>query len=232
MPPVAPFAACDECVPGLGAQAAFTRRLSELCDVVTLVPSNAEGGAAFDYREQLRPADEPTYLSPLSAATKAAVDGRFSALTHGAARPTTLTIAGRRELELVASQPHGVAMASFEALCGRALGATDYIALAQAYHTIFITDLPQLSLNDRDRARRFITLVDQLSPPRAAHGALRPPCTFARCTSDHVRRVVPQVQPEGALHHLGGRAAAAALPRTLRDGRRPGRTGRHGGARV
>ena len=40
----------------------------------------------------------------------------------------------------------GVAQFSFEELCGRPLGAADYIALAQAYHTVFVIDIPAMSL--------------------------------------------------------------------------------------
>lgn len=40
----------------------------------------------------------------------------------------------------------GVAQFSFEELCGRPLGAADYIALAQAFHTVFVVDIPAMSL--------------------------------------------------------------------------------------
>lgn len=48
------------------------------------------------------------------------------------------------------------------------LGAADYISLAQQFHTIFVTGIPQLSLRSRDQARRFITLIDQLYNHRTA----------------------------------------------------------------
>jgi predicted ATPase len=55
-----------------------------------------------------------------------------------------------------------VARLEFTQLCDTALGASDYIALAQRFHTIFLLNVPQLSLRERDQARRFITLIDQL----------------------------------------------------------------------
>lgn len=42
------------------------------------------------------------------------------------------------------------------------VGAADYIAIAQNYHTIFIEDIPTMSMRISDKARRFITLVDEL----------------------------------------------------------------------
>ena len=43
----------------------------------------------------------------------------------------------------------GVAQFTFEELCGRPLGAADYIALAQAFHTVFVVDIPAMSLQVR-----------------------------------------------------------------------------------
>ena len=42
------------------------------------------------------------------------------------------------------------------------LGAADYITIARNYHTVFITDVPQLTMFDINEVRRFITLIDTL----------------------------------------------------------------------
>ncbi|XP_031472979.1 uncharacterized protein LOC116245641 isoform X1 [Nymphaea colorata] len=57
---------------------------------------------------------------------------------------------------------HGVARFTFDYLCGQPVGAPDYIAIAKNYHTIFISDIPSMSMRIRDKARRFITLIDEL----------------------------------------------------------------------
>uniref|UniRef100_A0A7S3JPQ8 EF-hand domain-containing protein n=1 Tax=Aureoumbra lagunensis TaxID=44058 RepID=A0A7S3JPQ8_9STRA len=51
---------------------------------------------------------------------------------------------------------------TFDQLCGSALGAADYLAIAQALHVVFVDGVPIMDLNDLDRARRFITLLDAL----------------------------------------------------------------------
>lgn len=56
----------------------------------------------------------------------------------------------------------GVAYFDFKALCARPLGAADYIALCHHFHTVVLSEVPQMSQNTRDQARRFITLVDEL----------------------------------------------------------------------
>ena len=40
----------------------------------------------------------------------------------------------------------GFARFTFGELCNRTLGAADYIAVAQAFHTVFLTDIPTMSL--------------------------------------------------------------------------------------
>jgi len=54
------------------------------------------------------------------------------------------------------------ALFSFDELCGSNVGAADYLALAGAFHTIFLDNVPVMDATDLDRARRFITLVDAL----------------------------------------------------------------------
>eukprot|EP01051_Picozoa_sp_SAG22_P014939 SAG22_NODE_1883_length_3378_cov_3.332723_6_plen_147_part_00 len=61
------------------------------------------------------------------------------------------------------THPHRI---TFEELCGNGtgtvppLGAADYMALAAAFHTVFISDVPQLSQLLRDETRRLITAID------------------------------------------------------------------------
>eukprot|EP00249_Psilotum_nudum_P016848 c26018_g1_i1 orf=530-2434(-) len=57
---------------------------------------------------------------------------------------------------------NGAARFSFEELCDHPVGAADYIALSQSFHTVFITGIPVMSMRNRDKARRFITLIDEL----------------------------------------------------------------------
>lgn len=40
----------------------------------------------------------------------------------------------------------GVAWFTFEELCARRLGAADYIALAESFHTVFLSHIPALSM--------------------------------------------------------------------------------------
>ena len=66
---------------------------------------------------------------------------------------------GRRRLS-VPKAARGVAWFDFEALCEQPLGAADYLALSERYHTVLLSGVPRLTPDKRNQARRFITLVD------------------------------------------------------------------------
>ena len=42
----------------------------------------------------------------------------------------------------------------------QALGPADFLTLTSNFHTIVITDIPQLKLTAKNEARRFITFLD------------------------------------------------------------------------
>ena len=56
----------------------------------------------------------------------------------------------------------GVARFEFDRLCGTALGAGDYLALATHFHSLVLDGIPRLSPDNYDVARRFIVLIDAL----------------------------------------------------------------------
>src|SRR6185295_9476311 len=63
---------------------------------------------------------------------------------------------------LVPQAEAGVARFSFSGLCDAPLAAGDYIAIARAFHTVMIDDIPVIRAEQRDVARRLILLVDTL----------------------------------------------------------------------
>lgn len=81
---------------------------------------------------------------------------------------SVLTVWGRK---LVVPKSHKplVAQFSFEELCGQNLSAGDYLTLANTYHGFIISDIPYLSIDVRDKVRRFITFLDAVYD---AHGCI------------------------------------------------------------
>jgi len=60
----------------------------------------------------------------------------------------------------------GITMWTFGELCYSNLGPADYITLAATFHTFVLTDVPILTLLQKNEARRFITLLDALYEAR------------------------------------------------------------------
>ena len=54
----------------------------------------------------------------------------------------------------------GVAVFSFQRLCGEARGAADYLAIARRFHTVILVGIPRITREMRNEAARFVTLVD------------------------------------------------------------------------
>jgi cell division protein ZapE len=55
----------------------------------------------------------------------------------------------------------GVAWFGFDALCTGARSQDDYIEIARGFHTVLLSDIPVLTRETEDAARRFIALVDE-----------------------------------------------------------------------
>lgn len=112
-----------------------------------------------DYRQN-RLAGVKSYFSPCDDHARAAVRKIWQDLSGGKSEPLTLHVKGR---EVVLPQFHnGVAVATFYDLCGKPLGAADYLALADAVRVLILRDIPALSRHNFNEAKRFVTLIDAL----------------------------------------------------------------------
>ena len=129
----------------------FIAQLEQRLEVIEL-------GAQKDFRlDKLSGAQ--LYFWPADAAAKSALDDHWKRLTgNHPGKPQTLEVKGRKVTVPMASM--GVARFNFTDLCDRPLGANDYLHIAHAFHTVLIDDVPVLTPDRRDIARRFINLVD------------------------------------------------------------------------
>ena len=112
-----------------------------------------------DYRQN-RLKDAQTYFCPADAAARAAVDAIWDDLSGGTNGSLVLRVKGR-DVELPAFA-NGVARARFYDLCGQPLGPADYLAIADAVRVLILEDIPRLSAENFNQARRFVTLIDAL----------------------------------------------------------------------
>jgi cell division protein ZapE len=131
----------------------FIALLQQRLDVLEL-----ESGR--DYR-LAKLARKPVYHHPLTGEAHEALETAFADLTDGAAgEPAVIDVKGRRLT--VSRAAKGVAWFTFDELCVRPLGAADYLALAERFHTIILEGIPAMGPEQRNEAKRFNTLIDTL----------------------------------------------------------------------
>jgi len=131
----------------------FIEILKDRLDLVELV-------SRTDFRlEKL--AGMPVWYTPANDRADAAMDAAFLRLA-GSARghAEMLTVQGRQLA--VPNARSGVARFDFSDLCSRPVGAADFLAIAERYHTVLIDRIPRLSPERRNETRRFIILIDAL----------------------------------------------------------------------
>lgn len=103
------------------------------------------------------------YYHPLNEATSAEMDKLFHGFASADPDPEIkinrkLPLWGR-ELTVPESSGH-VARFTFDDLCNHPLSAADYLEITAKFPTVFVEDVPVLTLSERDQARRFITFID------------------------------------------------------------------------
>jgi cell division protein ZapE len=120
--------------------------------------------AREDYRLG-RLSGAPVYHTPLGPEADAALDRAWTAMIAGAREtPETIIVKGRAVT--APRTARGLARFSFADLCEAPLGAGDYLAIARRYSTVFIDRIPRLAPEQRNEAKRFVTLIDALYEAR------------------------------------------------------------------
>ena len=131
----------------------FIEMLKQASDVVAV-------RGPVDFRlDRLRAAR--TWLSPNDKACQAEFERLWADLLDGTPETgANLEVLGRQiRLPRAAG---GMLRSSFASLCQQALGPQDYLAIAERFHTVFLEDVPRLTPERRDAAKRFNTLIDAL----------------------------------------------------------------------
>lgn len=137
----------------------FIALIQNRLDVLTL-------NGPTDYRME-RLSGVTTWHVPNGPEATAAVREAFFKLTDyppedAAHVPSDdIDVGGGRMLHVPKSLK-GVAVFSYKRLCAEARGASDYLAIARRFHTVFVVGIPRLGPENRNEASRFVTLIDAL----------------------------------------------------------------------
>ena len=166
----------------------FILLLENLLDVLALESET-------DYR-LARTRGIKVYHTPLDAEAERALESAFDRLREGAPAHSDVLALGGRSLEIPRTA-RGAAFFTFEELCARPLGAADYLALAENFHTLIVSGIPKMGEEKRNEARRFVVLID----------ALYEKGTELICSAE----TVPELLYEEAASEQGFKRAASRL---------------------
>jgi len=138
----------------------FIPMLKDFCEVHDI-------GADVDYRlisSNNGEEDMRVYIHPNTEKEKALIERKFSRICSGQVlmHEAQVEAQGRRISVPRSAINSRVAWFDFKDLCDKPMGAADYLAVAAAFHTVFIANIPKLTMQERDQVRRFITLIDAL----------------------------------------------------------------------
>ncbi len=113
-----------------------------------------------DYRTISDPDQNIYYFHPLNKETKNKIEQLFFELSNGAEiKQEIITVKAR---DILVNAAGNVAQFTFSGLCEKPYGAEDYIAIAKKYDTVFLTQIPTLTSDNRNEVKRLILLIDCL----------------------------------------------------------------------
>jgi cell division protein ZapE len=131
----------------------FVKLLQERCETINLT-------ARTDYRlEKL--SGTQMWHAPADREAQQQIDEVWRKLAgRSGGAPCDLSYRGRTIHVPFAG--NGAARFDFADLCHQPLGAADFVQLAHNFHTVVIEDIPVMSPEQRNEAKRFILLIDAL----------------------------------------------------------------------
>ena len=117
--------------------------------------------ASTDYRLG-RTQGLKVFHAPLGSETSTVMDHMLEDLAGTALiAPDVLCVNGRT-VPIPQAAAGTIARFDFSDLCAQALGAGDYLELAKRFPMVMVDNIPTLTPENRDQAKRFVTLIDAL----------------------------------------------------------------------
>ncbi|MEO6697850.1 MAG: cell division protein ZapE [Paraperlucidibaca sp.] len=115
--------------------------------------------AGIDYRLRVL-TQAALYYTPLDRAADDTLKARFEDLCAGQHVYDSPLDVNDRPVK-VRGRSEDVLWVSFEELCEQPRSAHDYIELAREYHSVLLSGIPLMGVDNDDAARRFINLIDE-----------------------------------------------------------------------
>ena len=115
--------------------------------------------AGTDYRKRSLEQVQ-AYHTPLGAAADQAMRTAFASIAETADEDPRIHIEAREIKAL--RRAGGAVWFDFATLCGGPRSQNDYLEIASRFHSVFLSDVPRMSVSMSSEARRFTWLIDVL----------------------------------------------------------------------
>ena len=113
----------------------------------------------IDYR-QLSLSEKKRFFAPINPKNKSEINALWGELTDGTSAPLKLQVKSREII--IPAFCNGVGRAYFNDLCEKPLGPSDFLVIAKSVRVLIIEEIPKLSREKNNQAKRFVTLIDTL----------------------------------------------------------------------
>ena len=134
--------------------AKFTDLLQHNAKILTL-------NSDKDYRLSYLKSAQQVFYSPLDAGADEFIRHSYHQLTDDAPlKPHSIKSLGRTIALTAAYQD--IVLTDFNELCEQPLGSYDYIEMTKQFKVVIMANIPKLSYEKRNQAKRFMTLIDAL----------------------------------------------------------------------
>lgn len=114
-----------------------------------------------DHRREQVQALRTTYFAQLGAPAQQFIEETMHHLSPSHHMEIKQVEVQGRTLPIKSYGEH-IALVTFDELCAQALGPADYLQLADIYEVVVMQDIPLLTPENRNEAKRFVTLIDAL----------------------------------------------------------------------
>ncbi|CAD7705031.1 unnamed protein product [Ostreobium quekettii] len=161
-----------------------------------------------DYRKLARHQKGLYFAGPNA---KADLEQSFASMCVGCPEVQNASVTvkmGRRLAVPRARGPH--CYFTFDELCGQAVGAADYIALARRFHTVCLEGIPKITGASRSDAYRLVMLVDVLYDNR-----IRLVCTAETQPAELFTNILTQAEHQSVDPSLGADSGEAIVDDNL-----------------
>ena len=118
-----------------------------------------EFSGSVDYR-QLSLSEQTRFFTPISSKNKSKIQAIWNRLTDGVTTELKLIVKSREII--IPDFCNGIGRADFNDFCDKPLGSLDFLHIAKSVRVLILENIPKLSREKNNQAKRFVILIDAL----------------------------------------------------------------------